>query len=470
MKRLSHIIILLVLLLMSIFSTASAAGPTGTYVSGISCVNLESTAGSFTITFYGSDGSSAATISDSISANGSKLYFSPSISGLPDGFFGSAVVSSTVKMACAVNTQTNTGTLRVGTSNGVSSEDIGTKLYVTQIMNALGGSWSSYVAVQNAGSAAADVIAKYFDSSGTQVFSVTKSVPANSTHVFYQDGDEDANGSADLPSGFIGSATFESTASLAGIVAMYNSSASASTAQFLSYNAFTSGAMKVYAPRVVKDLSGQGFTSGVTCQNVGTASTDITMAFSIYNQATSSYVTATMSKTGVGPAQAWAIYLGSTGNATLDGIARGYGSIVITSSASNIACTINEDNRTTYAGLGSTYSAVPDGKQSTKMFFPQIVALGASSYRGGFQIANTTATAATCTYTFSNGDVVTGQALLGDGSLSIYAENVLINNKTSFNGSAVVECTQPIVGIYNLAALTIPGDSFATNNGMNQTP
>jgi hypothetical protein len=157
-----------------------------------------------------------------------------------------------------------------------------------------------------------------------------------------------------------------------------------------------------------------------------------------------------------------------TGNANLDAIAKGYGSVVIESTASDVACIFNEDNRTTYAGLGSTYSGIPDGDQSVTMFFSQIVALGASSYRGGFQIANTTATATTCGYTFSNGDVISSVPLAANGSNSEFAESVLINNKTSFNGSVVVTCGQPIVGIYNLAATTIAGDSFATNNGINQ--
>jgi hypothetical protein len=365
-------------------------------------------------------------------------------------------------MACSVNTQTSGGVLRVGTSNGVDSGATATDLYAPQVMNNLSG-WSSYIAVQNTSSASADVTVKYFNASGTQVASETESIPANSSHVFYQD-----DASSGLPSGFIGSATVESTAAMAGTVAMYNAGTGAGDAQFLSYNTFTGGASTVFGPRVVKNLSGVGFTSGFSCQNVGTVATNISADFSILNQDTSTIVSATMSKTSVAPGQSWAVYMNPTGNAALDAIAKGVGSVTIDSSASPVACTFNEDNRTTYAGLGSTYSGVPDGDQSTTMFFSQIVALGASSYRGGFQIANTTATATTCTYTFSNGDVVSGVALAGNGSNSVFAESVLTNNVTSFNGSAIVTCGQPIVGIYNLAALTIAGDSFATNNGINQ--
>jgi hypothetical protein len=470
MKKLISIAVLLAMLSVGLFSSALAAGPTGTYVTGIACVNLEATAGSFTIKFYDTTGANTANLSDTITANGSKMYFTPSISQLPSGFMGSAVVESTVELACSVNTQTGSGTLRVGTSNGVTTNNTGTALFVTQIMNNLSG-WSTYVAVQNTSASAADITVKYFNSSGTQVFNYTRTgVPANSTHVFYQDGDEDGVGDSDLPAGFIGSATFESTAPLAGAVAMYNAGTGGSDAQFLSYNAVTGGGTKIYGPRLVKNLSGVGYTSGFSCQNVGAVSTDVSAAFTVYDQAAAVWKTATLNKTGLGSKQAWAVYMGSTGNATLDAITKFYGSAIFQSTASNVACTINEDNRTTYAGLGSTYNGIPDGQQSGKIFFSQIVALGAASYRGGFQVANTTATAATCTYTFSNGDVISGVALAANGSLSVFAESVLLHNQTNFNGSAVVECTQPIVGIYNLANTTVPGDSFATNSGINQAP
>jgi hypothetical protein len=137
---------------------------------------------------------------------------------------------------------------------------------------------------------------------------------------------------------------------------------------------------------------------------------------------------------------------------------------------------VNEDNRTgggvqpALIGQGATYSGVPDGQQSVRMFFPQIVALGQNSFRGGFQIANTTNQATTCTYTFSNGDVISNVPLAANGSNSVFAETVLINNKTNFNGSVLVECGQPIVGIYNLSIIgpAAAGDPYASNNGINR--
>jgi hypothetical protein len=400
------------------------------------------------------------------------LLFTPDIPNLGSGFLGSAVVSSGQEAACSVNTQIapGTGTNRVGTSEGLSADATGPKLFATQVVNALAG-FNSYVAVQNAESTATTVKATIFNQDGTEAATQTETIEPNSSHVFYQDA------SGLLPANFIGSATFESTdgtSKLAGAVAMYNTG----TAQLLSFNTFTSGASKIFLPRLSKNLSGRGYTSGFACQNVGPGSADMQMVITMRDQDTNQIITATMNKTGVGVGQSWGGYLGSNNTGTaVDNIVKGTGSAVVTSTGGLVACTANEDNRSalngpdaSLNGQGSTYGGVPDGEQSNIMEFPQIVSLGDNSYRGGFQIANTTGTDTTCTYTFSNGDVVSNQSLAANSSNSLFAPNLLTNNTTTFNGSVRVECGQPIVGIYNLSIIgpAASGDPFATNNGINK--
>lgn len=443
-------------------AVASAQGPSGNFVSGISCLNLSSTSTSATISFYDSNGTEVTSVpNQSFAPNSPWLLFTPSVSGLGSGFLGSAVVSSGQEAACSVNTQNAPGSgNRVGTSEGVSADNTGVKLYATQIVNALAG-FNSYVSVQNAESTSTEVKATYFNSNGSEAASQTVTIPANSSHVFYQDDGR-------LPANFIGSASFESTngtSRLAGAVALYNTN----TAQLLSFNTFKEGATKVYLPRLAKNLSGLGYTSGWACQNLGSSAVNISMEITMLNQESNSTVSATISQNNVGAGQSWLGYLGNATAPAIDAINRGFGSAIVTANGP-IACTANEDNRTTFNGQGSTYGGVPDGRQSTTMSFPQIVALGSNSFRGGFQIANTTGTATTCTYTFSNGDVLANQALAANGSNSIFAESVLTNNKSNFNGSVTVECGQPIVGIYNLSIIgeAASGDPFSTNNGINQ--
>jgi hypothetical protein len=461
MKKAFTLTLVVMLVMVAVPVMVSAQGPTGTYVTGISCVNLDDTAtASIVLTFYDS-GVVEGSFSDTIPAGGNVQYFTPTLSQIPDNFLGSAVVSSDIPVACSVNTQTSGGTTRVGTSNGVSGEETGPELYAPQIMNALSG-WSSYVAVQNASGDAVDVKAYYYNSGGSQVHTETKNVPAYSSHVFYQD-----DGS--LSPNFIGSAKFEAgdgTTNLAGTVNFYNAGTAAGNAQFLSYNTFTAGASTVYGPRVAKNLSGVGYTSGWSCQNLGPGSATVTADVRMQNQATSSTVSASLSSSSLSVGQAWAVYLGDATGTALDAITKGFGSAVMTSSGGDIVCIFNEDNRSTYAGQGSTYSGIPDGPGVTNtLFLAQIVQLGAGSYQGGFQIANTTSNAGKCTYTYSDGTTVKDQPLAANGSNSVFASNHVSDG---FNGSAVVTCNRPVVGIYNLSVFGGAGDPFATNNGINQ--
>lgn len=449
-------IVALVSLLSALAVVVSAQGPTGTYVSGISCVNLGNEGASIKIDFY-DDGSVVGTINDTISAGGNVMYYTPSVPDLDDGFVGSAVVSSDQQIACSVNTQTGSGTTRVGTSNGLDAAETGPVLYAPQVLNDLGG-FSSYVAVQNAGSSAVDVNAYYYNSEGTEVYSTKVNIAANSSHVFYQDEPEV------LSTNFIGSAVFEAdngSTPLAGTVNFYNAGTTGNDSQFHSYNTFTSGASKVYGPRIAKNLSGQGWTSGWACQNLGSGSADIEADITFLDQGTGNTVTDSMSKNDLGEGQAWFVYLGDH----LPSVDKGYGSVVMTATGGDVVCIFNEDNRSMYAGQGSTYSGIPDGEQTDTMFFPQIVSLGGDSFQGGFQFANTTSNDTTCDYTFSDGTTVPNQDLSGNGSNSVFAPSHLSDD---FNGSLTVECGEPIVGIYNLTIFGGEGDPFATNNGVNQ--
>ncbi len=443
----------------------AAAGPSGTYVSGIACVNLSASDASYSISFYNTGGSTVATVTGVVSATKGFGYFSPNIGGLPSSFVGSAIVSSDQQLGCSVNVQTapGVGINRVDNYSGVLSAGTGPKLYAPQVLNNAGGGFTSYFVAQNTGSNPVTATLKVFNSSGAQVQTQSATIPNNSSHIFYQD-----DGS--LAAGFSGSATIESqdgTTPLAGVVSFFNTGSTGGTAQFLTYNAFTSGANKVFAPRVVKNLSNQGWTSGFNCQNVGGSSTVITATFTVKNQNNNTTVGAVMVSPSLNPSQSWALYMGNNYGTALDGVASYFGGATAQAApGGSIVCTVNEDNRTLYAGQGTAYNGVPDGQQTNSMFFPQIVSLGSTSYQGGFQILNTTGIAATCVYTYSNGVVVPSQALAANSANSIFAPSQV--GSTNFNGSAAVTCDQPIVGIYNLTIFGGAGDPYAAENGINR--
>jgi hypothetical protein len=488
MKKVFTIVIVLSLIFIASIASVSAQGPSGTFVTGVSCVDLSDNGATINVTVYDSaddGGASLGSFPDTIGAGSNVQYFTGSASDpigtqLGSGQ-GSVVVSSDVEIACSLNTQTSGGTLRVGTSNGMAAANTNTEIFAPQVLRLLDGSnnliFGSYVAVQNAGgTSSTNVTARYFDASGSEIGAAQQqfSIPPNSSHIFFQD----AN--TNLPTNFNGSATFTSDngTNLAGTVVLFDGSST-----LLTYDAFATGSSTVIGPRFVKNISGSTLFSGLACQNVSGSATDITADFNILNQETSSLVSGQVASTGVGPRQSFLLFAGSFGNAALDAINRGFGSVTVSASGgAEIACTFNENSTTagsSFFGNGSTYNGLSSSNATNTASFPQVVSLGSSSFQGGFQYANTTGTATTCSHTYANAGgvlgTISGVSLAGNDSNSVYAPTemansgvtAIVNAANTFNGSVTVVCGQPIVGIYNLAALPLGGDSFTTNTGTN---
>jgi hypothetical protein len=465
----------------------AAQGPSGTYASGIACSNLSaSSSANIVLTFYAQDsGAVALSYSDPtpIAAGASRNYFTPSsFPGLPASFLGAAVVSSDQPVACSVNTQVVTagaGTpstpARIGTSSGVDSSDASVKVYAPQVIKALGG-FDSYIAVQNTESSAMTVNVNFVDRFGVAYPTARQSVsvPAQSTHVFYQ------SSNANLPAGFLGGATITSTGKLAATVNFYNAGTNSANAQFHSYNAFPAGGSKLFIPRFVRNY--YGFNSGLSVQNVGGIATTVSITFTFNG------VNYLLTSPSIAPGGTYSPYAPNiTQLAAIDGLGVGqrFGSAVITAAAGgSVVAIANEDNRGTcnaaacpgipanQVGFGSSYNAIVNGDQTATLFFPQITRnVSAALFSGGFQIANTTAGAGTCNITYSGaaGANEVGVALPGNGSISRFAPNVA-GLPDGFNSSVKVTCTVAAVGIANLSArsVTYYGDSFTTGNGLNQ--
>jgi hypothetical protein len=480
MYKLTRIVaIVLVLALVLAFGRAAfAQGPAGPWASGIACVNLDTVnAASITISFY-PEGSGTATLTypDTIPAGGSKTYFTPSSPpGLSPGFMGSAVVSSTTPVACNVNTQKqSSGTVadpyRIGTSAGISSEGAGATVYAPQVMRNLSG-WSSYMAVQNTSTAQVTVNVTYRDAAGNHVAAADEStsIPAQSSKVFYQ------AANPGLPDNFIGAATVVATGGeLAAVVNFYNSGVGFDTSQLHSYNGFTGGANNLFVPRIVRNF--YGYNGGLSIQNIGGASTTIRITF---NFAGNTYV---YNSGTIAPGAALPLYAPNIpAIAPVDALPVGqrFGSAVIeVLTGGPIVAIVNEDNRggpdvpAERVGQGSSYNAIANGTQSGTMFFAQVPRHAGGIFSGGFQIANTTGTAATCNivYVADMDANETGVSLPANGSIARYAPNVP-NLDDGYNAAVRVTCTQPIVGISNLAVNPGSlryGDSFTQANGLNQ--
>ncbi|MBC7233221.1 MAG: hypothetical protein H5T68_08295 [Chloroflexi bacterium] len=474
MKKLFRLLLIVALVVISLQMASGMVGAQGSWVSGFMIQNQDTeNPANVTIQFYWAEGTPNAgtlahSFTDTILAGKAKSYYTPSIAGLPDGFIGSVVIGSDRPVAAIINTQLPSGSgasptspNRVGTASGVPEAQAGTTMYVTQVMKAAYGGWSSYIAVQNTTADTASVTVRYYDATGTEVATNTQTLHPYSTYVFRQENE------AGLPAGFAGSAKIEANKNIAVICNFYNVGTSDATAQFHSYNGLPSGATKLYAPRVVKNY--YEYQSGLRVQNVGSAPTTVTVE---YKFGTNTY---TQTSPAIGPGQAWGPYMGSPAQLPPEmATVSGSGSAIITASQPVIA-TVNEDNRT--KGQGITYNAFLDGQATTTVLFPQVTSKF-YGYCSGIQIQNVSDEEGTFTVTYSMSgrtDVVVGPLTLGPGqSWSQFLPNVIPGQ--DFNGSAVVVCTKNIVGIANMSHRSdvdtrYPmnyGDNFTTYNGINK--
>ena len=447
------------------FATVSVGGQAqvGSWVSGFQVVNMSATdPANITVTFYWAEGTPRAgevahQFVDQILPGQSKSYYlptAPKIAGLPEGFLGSAVVTSDQEVAANLNTQLPVGTgatpadpNRVGTIGSLYTAS--PTLYFTQLMKNFAG-WNSYVAIQNMSSEPAVVTITIYNPDGSQMDAQSEQVSPFSTVLFRQ------VERAELPNGFIGSAVVTGGgAPLAGACNFYNAATSASSAQLHSYRGFPMGAQVLFAPRVVKDFA--GFQSGLSIQNVGNATTTIRIRYSFGEEQRTQFSPA------LGPGQAWAVYLGDGGPEELAGLS-GSGAARIRSMADGvpIVATVNGDNRA--LGFGATYDAFLETEATKTCLLSQMVARY-RGYSGGFQVMNAGQTEARVTATFSmlgRPDVTVSESVDSNEAWSVFAPNYVTPD---FNGSVVISSDEPIVAVGNLAFLSDVDPRFGMNYG-----
>jgi hypothetical protein len=440
-------IVLFVLALAT--TTIGAQGPAGSWVSGIQIVNLSQTeTAHVTVKFYNLDDGTAGSGDEVWSFNvdippkGSVPYYVPNdIPQLPQGFIGSAVISSDVPVAANLNTELDAGT-RKGTASGVSEPS--DKLYFTQVMKNYWG-FNSYIAVQNTTDTEASVNCKIYATDGTLTLTEPATIKPYSSHIFYQ-ASQALPGSP--PSGFGGSAVVESTgAGLAGIVNYYKDGSTAKTSQFKSYNAFSGGSQKLYVPRLLRLPFYGPYAGGLAIQNVGTGDTTVTIDYYFGG------VKYTQSST-LGARQPWPLYLPDPAQVpVLDGVT-GSGAAIITSSSQPIVATVNEDNDN--IGYGVTYNAILDTAATTQCLLPQIVSKFWGNC-GGLQIMNVGTVNANMTATFSmqgRADVTLADTIEPNGVWELFAPDALASQGASdldWNGSVLVTSNTKIVGIGNMS-------------------
>lgn len=204
---------------------------------------------------------SGATLVDTevktVPANASVVFDQKTRASLPNGIYA-GVVDATGPVAAMVNVWNNAG--QQYAYNGFTSGS--SVAYAPVLMKSYYG-FNTALTVQNVGDAPVNVTVTYSNGATN-----TKTIPAKASQLFYTPNE------AGIPSGWLGAAKIEAPGG--NIVALINESDVNNRAA--SYTAFSSGGKTSNAPIVLKKY--YGYSTSVTCQNLGTTATDITATYS----------------------------------------------------------------------------------------------------------------------------------------------------------------------------------------------
>lgn len=399
---------LIVLLCFVAVAAVSAQGP-GTWVSSFTVQNPSTTeSASVSVEIYDSSGVTPVwTDSTTIAAGQSKLWYVPNLTGLADGRY-SVVISSSVPVVAITNLASSSPSTG-GSYGGVADTETSTTLYLPGLYYQYYG-YISAIAVQNVDSAAsADISITFYNASGTEVDTLTGTIPALASAVFDQ-----ADQAADLGSGYLGSAVVTSTNGklLVGVVSIYGNT------EYYAYNAFVSGATKAYAPVIMNNY--YGFYTALTVQNIDTADAEVTVTYS--NGVTRNNT--------IPPKTSWQLYtpndpdipVGFNGGATIE-----------STNGKSIVALVNEGNFVNYSA--ASYNGFSDG--STKVSVPVIM----NYYYGwvtSVTVQNVDTADADVLLTYSNG--MTKTATISPGGTRLwYQPNDGL--PSGFNGGMVIEST-----------------------------
>jgi hypothetical protein len=448
MKKLS---ILVIVSLLTVLIAVPVSAQAITWTSGFQVQNLSETAtADILIYYYNQDGTlaTATPVADSIAAMSSKTYFPI---GAPDGFNGSVVVESTEPVVAIANTLGNSPQYMASTES-FSAGAIEVNLPL--IMKGNGGYYTWFNVQNTSGTADAHITVEFIPASAGNAYTTPSVTIAPGAAATFSQRDV-----ADLGTKFVGSAVITSdvpvVASVMQVGEIYKN--------MMGYNGFTVGATTVNLPLIMSNNS--GFYTGFQVQNVGTAATNVTVAYGAniggtFNPANE---TATLQP------GASTTFLQNTGQFATP---KYVGSATITTDGQPVVAIVNQ---VCFTGMvvGTAYDGFDPAQATNKVSAPLIMANNSQFYTG-VQIMNVGSAAVDITVTYGPN---TG------GAFAPAAETSTIQPGNSYNsiqnggawgtnkyvGSLAVSSAagSQVVMIVNEFLPLATADAFMTYNGFN---
>jgi len=456
MKTLRLLVIMVLLIMIAPMAVAAqepSVVPEATvaYTVGFQLQNLTASTANVQLVFYNQDGTTAATVPDTISGNSSKTFYP--LTAVSVGFNGSAVISSDQQLAAIANVLGNGG--QRGASYGGFNSGATTVNAPLVMKNNYGiDTWFN---VQNTGAASASVHIVY--QPGTCSESAT--IPAGAAKTF----DQATN--ACLPSGFVGAATITSAEPVAAVVMQVDAKS------LLAYNGFTSAAVTPVMPLITSNYYNSG--TGIQIQNTGASNSDVTLTY----QPSAGFPGAVCTETRSIPAGQSVTFsypqlpvgCGTGGPGVTDAANGGFvGSAAVTSNSAGMPLVAIVNQVTRGGANAAAYEAFDPSSATSTVSLPLIMDRNYNIFTG-FSVANvgTQATNVNCVFT-GTGYIASASNLQPGASLT----DVQINKiAPGYVGSAV--CTASggdakISGVVNELTAGAPSttDALLVYDGFNQ--
>ncbi len=242
----------------------------GSYQSAFYVQNIDPAhVANVSIEFYDQSGVSIHTITDSIQPFASKGWWLPSLSGLPNGWVGSAVINSNYNVVAIGRPHAGS---EVMTYNGFASGDIASYLPMLFKNAFSGGTYKSAFYIQNVDDwSAADVTIKYYNDAGVLNCTETETIPPMASRGYW------------LPSvtclsdGWVGGVEVTSSQPIILVGRPHIGT------QITTYNGFTSGTIESFVPMLFKNAFSSGsYKSAFYIQNLSSTTT-ATVTIKYYN-------------------------------------------------------------------------------------------------------------------------------------------------------------------------------------------
>jgi hypothetical protein len=438
MKKLKFALV--IALLMTLVIPMVASGQSIVYTAGIQMQNLDtSNPANITVTYYNQDGSTAATVNDTITAGGSKTYFP--LSAVSDGFNGSVVISSDREIRAIGNILGNGGAY--GASYGGFTAGA-TTAYVPLLMKENSG-YSTWFNVQNTGSDPTNVSVAYSDG----VSASCSNLQPGAACTLDQTSEAHA-------AGWVGSAEVTASQPVA-VTAM-----EVGPTTLFAYTGFTGGSTEVVMPLV--NANNAGYITGIQIMNQGDASTSVTVSYTPSAAGTACAETQTIPAK---QSKTFALAAFANGaNSTCTGGARFIGSAEVTanSASQNLVAIVNQLNPG--ANKGAAYEGFDPNSATDTVVMPLIMDRN-SNYFTGFSVMNVGGSTTTVNCTFSGTSYTLSRSLASGEAMTVIQNGEIASG---YVGSAT--CTAgsggEIVGIVNELNGVASGDAFLVYSSFNK--